>query len=174
MKTLYVLRHAKSSWSNPSLEDHDRPLAPRGCKAAPLMGQVLGSFENPPTLALTSSAKRAHHTAKLVSQVFEKTSFPSLEIQIDSRVYGASAEILVTILTELPNQTNSVVLIGHNTEIEELIALLCFRQIGRGVRMPTGALACMTFELNHWNRLQSGTGTLSALIFPRLAKRLLH
>ena len=173
MKTLYVLRHSKSSWDDPFCNDHDRPLAPRGLKAASLMGQVLGSFENPPTLALSSSAQRARQTTELVLQTFQTLALNPPDLQIDSQIYEASVHTVVNRLAELPNQHDSVMLVGHNPTLEELVALLCFQQNGGRVQMPTGTLACLTFGLNDWQDLPNATGVLNALIFPRLVKSLL-
>lgn len=173
MKTLYVLRHAKSSWDDAFSNDHDRPLAPRGIKAASCMGQVLGAFENPPALALTSSAQRARQTTDLICQTFPALSLNPPEIKVDSRIYNASAPTLATLLQELPDEYDSVVLVGHNPTMAELVSLLCFEHIQEGVQMPTGGLACITFEVTHWQELQHGMGWLTALVFPRLVKRLL-
>ncbi len=174
MKTLYVLRHAKSSWKDPYREDHDRPLAPRGLRAAPLMGQVIASFETPPTLAITSTAKRAHRTAEMLAQIFNERSLTPIKVVTDQRIYAAPVKTLVQILKELPDQNDATLLTGHNPQLEELVSLLCFDTANGGIRMPTGALACVTFEITRWKKLASGSGTLTALIFPRLAKRLIR
>ncbi|MBF0276551.1 MAG: histidine phosphatase family protein [SAR324 cluster bacterium] len=174
MKTLYVLRHAKSSWEDPYREDHDRPLASRGLNDAPMMGKVLDSFEIPPTLAITSTAKRARQTVEMLAKTFNERSLNPLEVKTDRRIYSAPVKILFKILSELPEKNDAVLLAGHNPQLEELISLLCFDAPDGGIRMPTAALAQITFEINQWKKLETGTGILSALIFPRLVKRLIR
>ena len=174
MKTLYVLRHAKSSWKDPYCEDHDRPLSPRGLKAAPLMGQVMIAFDNPPTLAITSTAKRAHQTAEMLVQITNTHSLNPIEVVTDQRIYAAPVKQLLHLLRELPAHHEATLLIGHNPQLEELVSFLCFNTTEGGIRMSTGALACLTFEINQWSKLQSGTGVLTALIVPRLAKRIIR
>ncbi len=171
MKTVYLLRHAKSSWDDPYLDDHDRPLAPRGLKAAPIMGQVLAAFESPPTLAISSTAKRAFHTATIVANFFHDQNLP-LEVKTDSRIYGASLQTLLEILYELPATLDTVLLVGHNPEMEGLISVLCTGRVEGDIRMPTAAVACLTFEIDAWDQIDSRSGTLNALVIPKLAKHL--
>ena len=178
MKTLYVLRHAKSSWQDLSLADHDRPLAPRGEKVAPLMGQVLAAFEIPPTLILTSTARRAKDTAEMTAESFRKHYSSqgiatSLKIIANPAIYGASSITLIKILKELPQKYDAVVIVGHNPELEELVSLLCFSVNDGSLLLPTATLAHVTAEIDQWDQLQKGVGMLHALIFPRLVKRLL-
>ncbi|MBF0288531.1 MAG: histidine phosphatase family protein [SAR324 cluster bacterium] len=171
MKTVYLLRHAKSSWDDPYLDDHDRPLAPRGLKAAPIMGQVLASFENPPTLAISSTAARAHHTATIVSNVFHDQELP-LAVKTDARIYGASLQTLLEIMQALPSQQDTVLLVGHNPEMEGIVSILCTGRVEGNIRMPTAAAACLTFDVGAWDQIGGGYGTLNVLITPKLAKRL--
>jgi phosphohistidine phosphatase len=161
------------------MADHDRPLSPRGVRAAPLMGQSLAAFENPPTLILTSTAKRAMDTAEITAESFRKYSSSKdyqadLEVITNSGIYGASSTTLIEILKEIPQKNVAVVVVGHNPVLEEFISLLCFNAIDGGLFLPTGALAHVSAEINHWNQLQRGVGTLHALIFPRLVSRLLY
>lgn len=178
MKTIYVLRHAKSSWQDLSLSDHERPLAPRGEKAAPLMGQVLTAFDNPPTLILTSTAKRARKTAEMVADSFRKYASPrryaeEWEVIVNPAIYSASTSTLIKILKELPPKHDAVVIVGHNPVMEEFVSSLCFNVDHGGLFLPTATLAQVVAEIDQWDQLQKGVGILQALIFPRLAKRLL-
>ena len=111
-KRLLLLRHAKSSWDDPALADHDRPLAPRGRRAAKLIGEHLRENQIGVSLVLCSSARRARETLDLVQT-------PG-EVLIERELYGASADELLARLRRVPDQRGTVMLIGHNPAIEDL------------------------------------------------------
>ncbi len=173
MKTLYVLRHAKSSWDDPTLQDHDRPLAPRGLKAAPVMAKVLASFENPPTHAVSSTAKRAYETAKIVKSELQEKWNHKMKLVTDSRLYAASDLKLIEVLRSLPDDVEDSLLVGHNPEMESLVSMLCTGHREGEIRMPTAALACIRFEIATWSALRPGEGMLIALLIPKLIQSML-
>jgi phosphohistidine phosphatase len=158
-KRLLLLRHAKSSWDDPTLADHDRPLAARGRKAAQLIGAYLRRERIAVSLVLCSSARRARETLELVEPPGEK--------QIEPELYGASADQLLERVRQLPETSDSVMLIGHNPAIQELAACLAGDD-GElaGQKFPTGALATLTFA-GPWRALRAGGAELAAFVRPR-------
>jgi phosphohistidine phosphatase len=158
-KRVLLLRHAKSSWDDPSLADHDRPLAARGRKAAQLIGAYLRRERIPVSLVLCSSARRAHETLELVD--------PPGEVQIEPELYGASADQLLERVRQLPETSDSVMLIGHNPAIQDLAACLAGDRGELGEqKFPTGALAMLTFA-GPWRALRAGGAELAAFVKPR-------
>jgi phosphohistidine phosphatase len=158
-KRLLLLRHAKSSWDDPTLDDHDRPLAPRGHKAAKRIGAHLRSEQLTISLVLCSSALRAQETLDLVE--------PAGEIRIERELYGASADQLLERVRRVPDGTESVMLIGHNPAIQDLT--LCLTGGGgelAGRKFPTGALATLTFT-GPWRALEPPHAGLAGFITPR-------
>lgn len=111
MKTLYLVRHAKSSWKNPELADFDRPLNKRGNRDAPFMGEVLSDKKVKPDFILSSPAKRAKKTA---IEIAEKIGFPVKNISFDEEVYEASMNTLLALIKKLDERDKSVMIFGHN------------------------------------------------------------
>ena len=132
MNTLIVLRHGKSDWSGGE-PDHLRPLAPRGRRQVPEAGRWLADHAGDIDLAVVSPAERARETWQLASA---ELPVPP-PIRVDDRVYGGAAGSLLGVLQALPDEVATVVLVGHNPGVEDLVASL----IGRWVPMPTSALA---------------------------------
>jgi phosphohistidine phosphatase len=162
-RQLFVLRHAKSSWDDPALVDHARPLAPRGQRAAELLANYVRREKIRPALVLCSSARRTIETYEGVR--------PAGELSIESGLYGAGADGLLERLRQVPDATSSVMLIGHNPALQTLVLRLAganggtdLRQVQR--KFPTGALA--TLALDHaWSELRPGAADLVSLIRPR-------
>ena len=147
-KRLLLLRHAKSSWDDPSLADHDRPLAPRGRKAAKRICEYLRDEEIEVSLVLCSSARRARETLERVQ--------PPGEVMIEPGLYGASASQLLERVRRVPDDFDSVMLIGHNPALEDLtLALARPGTELAGQKFPTGALATLTFS-GPWHALAPG------------------
>lgn len=160
-KRLFLLRHAKSSWDNPALSDHARPLAARGRKASRKMARQIRQSKIRPALVFCSSAARARETLERVG--------PSGEIRIEDRLYAASARELLERLRDVPETVDSVMLIGHSPGIEDLALDLADRSALRAAveeKFPTAALATLTFE-SRWRELQPGCAKLTSFIRPR-------
>jgi phosphohistidine phosphatase len=156
---LLLLRHAKSSWDEPSLADHDRPLAPRGRKAAKRIGAHLRREQIPVALVLCSSARRARETLERAA--------PPGTIRIERELYGASSVELLERLRRVPDEAFVVMLIGHEPAIRDLAVQLT----GRGSELadrkfPTGALATLTFT-GPWSTLGPDDAELAAFVTPR-------
>ncbi len=169
MKTVHLLRHGKSGWGDAGLDDHDRPLAPRGASAAKTMGALLRSRGWTPDLILCSSARRTQETLANLQSGFGPGLAPA---QIESGLYLASAEALFTRMRALPDQVSSVLFIGHNDGVH-ICAQGLVGEADSGDRaklaggFPTAGLAVIRFEIDHWAELREGTGALVGLVFPR-------
>lgn len=146
MKTLLLLRHAKSSWADDKMADFDRPLNERGQKDAPRMGELLARHELVPDLIITSAAKRAATTAKRVA---EAAGYEG-EIRRIEELYLAEAGDYITVARQVDDRVSCLLLVGHNPGIEELVEELS----GQAERMPTAALACLRLPINHWRELK--------------------
>lgn len=168
MKTLYLLRHAKSSWDDHSLADHDRPLAARGRKAAPQIAVWLRTHAERPQLVLCSTAARARQTWTLIAPEL----LPAPEVQLRPELYEADADTLVDIVRRTPAPISSLLLVGHNPAMEgaadrlagdgDQAALQTMR-----AKYPTAALAEVTFDLNDWRDIEEGSGRLARFVRPK-------
>ena len=159
-KTLFVLRHAKSSWKDDSLPDHDRPLNSRGVGDAPRMGAFMQKQGMEPELILTSTARRARRTAALV---VENSNFGG-ELRQVRDLYHAGPEEIIELLRRVPDDYARVMIVGHNPGLEDLLEFLT----GDWERMPTAALAHVTLPILRWRDLDDETeGRLLHLWTPR-------
>lgn len=145
MKTLLVLRHAKSSWKDARLADFDRPLDKRGKSDAPRMGELLKAEELVPDLIISSSAKRALATAKLAAQA----SGYEGEILTTRRLYHAWLEETIEVLNEVDDEFACVMIVGHNPGLEEFVDELT----GEAVRLPTATLVQIKLAIERWSQL---------------------
>lgn len=159
MKTLYLLRHAKSSWDNADLSDFERPLNERGMRAAPFMGKLMRERGLLPDLILSSPAERAKQTTLLVK---EAGKLPA-EIRFEESIYEASPLRLLRLISELDNDLDSVMLIGHNPGFEGLVHFLS----GRSEAMPTAALAVIEMETDNWSKANLDCCSLRFVIRPK-------
>lgn len=160
---LYLLRHAKSSWDDPGLADHERPLAPRGERAGRAMAGYVRDNAISPALVLCSTAKRARMTLDLVAAGF--AADPPPRVQLDRAVYEADAEELLAMLRDLPPDAPSAMLVGHQPAIGDLARLLAGADERLAGKFPTGALAIL--EGGEWRALGPGTAHMSELVRPR-------
>lgn len=159
MRTLYLLRHAKSSWKDASLADFDRPLKDRGRKAAKVIGKHLAAQNLNDGVVVCSPAARTRETAEIVL----KHSGFSLEVRYDERIYEASLRDLLQVVSAIGDDQVKVILIGHNPGFEELLAYLT----GEGRRMPTCALAKIKFDKVSWQEIKADDGSLEWFITPK-------
>ncbi len=160
MKTLLILRHAKSSWKDTSLADYDRPLNKRGKRDAPRMGKYIYEQGLVPDRILTSSAKRARKTATKVAKACGYTE----KIKKTDSFYHAPPGIYYEKIQDLPNKYEIVMVVGHNPTMEQLVANLT----GQTVTMPTAALAQVELPIEDWHTLDIYTkGKLHNLWTPK-------
>ena len=155
MKTLYLLRHAKSSWDDPNLKDFDRPLNQRGLKAAPKMGAWMRKQKVRPDVVMSSPALRAKQTTTMVAEAAGLAGVPTF----NEAIYEASAQKLFHLVASFENRVESAMMVGHNPGFEELLAALT----GENTRMPTAALACIELDIAKWSDLTAGEGQLKWL-----------
>jgi phosphohistidine phosphatase len=168
VKTIYLLRHAKSSWDDASLPDFHRPLAPRGRKAAPRVGDYMARHGLLPDRVLCSAARRAVETWQALSPVLGENT--AVEFRED--IYHASPGNLLDAVRSLPPEVESVLLIGHNPTFEDLALALAgsgeekaLQELDR--KYPTGAMAILDFPVQDWGEVREGTGWLRAFVRPR-------
>ncbi len=168
MKTLYLLRHAKSFWGDPGLDDHDRPLEPRGERAAAVMGVYFAQQEYHPTTVLCSSARRTRQTLEALLPYLPGDP----ELVIEERIYLASSGQLLSRVQEVDDSQPRVLLLGHNPDIADLARTLAgsgeptsLRRLAS--RFPTAALAACEFDLERWRDLGPGRGRLLAYATPK-------
>ena len=164
MHRLLLLRHAKSSWDDPSLADRDRPLAPRGHRAAERMADHLRSEVPHPDLVLCSPALRTRETLERMSN-----ALGDAEVVVDDELYGADGNELLERLRAVDDRFETVAVIGHNPGIHDLAITLA----GSGAELdrmeakfPTGALAVLAFD-GRWRDVSPGGGLLEAFVTPR-------
>jgi phosphohistidine phosphatase len=149
MKTLLLLRHAKSSWKEPDLIDHDRPLNKRGKQTAPRMGTLMRDEKLIPDLILSSSAMRAYDTARLAAKACSYQG----KIEHTGKLYLAEPRAYIEVLQQVDDQYLRVLVVGHNPGLERLITGFT----GEAIGMPTGALAFMKLAIKHWRDLETNT-----------------
>ena len=168
MKNLYLLRHAKSDWGSPGLDDHDRPLAARGERAAAVMGVHFAQQQYQPSLVLCSSALRTRQTLEFLLPHLPGPPEPVVE----ERLYLASSGQLLARLQEVDDGQSGVLLIGHNPGIAELAHALpekgergSLRRLAS--RFPTAAAAVCEFDLERWRDLAPRSGRLLSYATPK-------
>ncbi len=160
MKTLLIMRHAKSSWNHPELSDYDRPLNARGKRDAPRIGKHLRQEGLIPDLILTSSAKRARRTA---NKVAKSCGYTGKAKKLDA-LYDTVPGVYFEILQALPDKYQRVMVVGHNPTMEQLVNHLT----GEIKQMPTAALAHIELPIQQWNALDLYTrGALVNLWTPK-------
>jgi phosphohistidine phosphatase len=164
-KLLYLLRHAKSDWDDPALADKDRPLAPRGRKAASALAGHIERSGISPALVLCSPARRTMDTLRLISGSFRDP----VEILVEEELYGAGMGDLLRRLRNVPEATPSVMLIGHNPAIHELSLALArsvddLKQLK--AKFPTGAMATLEVP-GAWKDLGAEPADLLEFALPR-------
>ncbi len=164
MKTLLILRHAKSSWKDAALSDHERPLNKRGHRDAPKMGRLLREKKHLPQLIIGSSAKRVHETIEHFS---EAGGYKGEILYRDTLYLGEPADYF-TLLKAVDDRYDRVMVVGHNPGLEALLELLT----GEEVVMPTAALAEVGLAVDHWQELdETANATLLNLWLPRQLER---
>jgi phosphohistidine phosphatase len=160
-KRLVLLRHAKSSWSEPGLADHDRPLNGRGRRAAPVVGRHLRDAGLVPDLVLCSSAVRARATLAGLGLPEE------VDVRIEDDLYGADPDEIVARLRTVPDHVGSVLVIAHNPGLEELTELLVADARSCPDRFPTAAVAELRLPIERWDDLAPHRAVLASFVTPR-------
>jgi phosphohistidine phosphatase len=160
MKTLFLIRHAKSSWGDTALPDEDRPLNERGRRDAPKMGERLAKRDVKPDLILSSPAMRAVKTAEIIAK---KLDYRRKDIVVDDRLYAVGADDLLDVIHKLSDKLDRVMLFGHNPELTEL----AHRLSSKITHMPTCAVAEFTFDAKSWSKIGKVKPAKVALDYPK-------
>lgn len=164
MKTLFILRHGKSDWNADFGADHERPLAPRGRSAARAIGVFLSRLEQTPDLVISSTAVRAHDTARLAAAAGD---WPCA-IETDPQLYEGDTGLILQLVQQQDDALESLLLAGHEPTSSEMVG----RLIGGGlVRMPTAALARIDFSVESWTEVRFERGMLIWLVTPKMLKK---
>lgn len=171
MKTLYLLRHSKSSWTNPDMRDFDRPLNARGRSAAGEMGRYLADHAMTPSLILCSASQRTRETLSLILPALAA----DMVIRIESALYGATSDELLDRLGRLDADTASVMIIGHNPGLEDVARALAAKgskdDLTRlAAKYPTTGLAVIRTAVKTWPALATERGQLERFVVPSSAK----
>jgi len=167
-RRILFLRHAKSAWDEPEQDDYARPLAPRGRRAAAVMGVYIRDEGLAPDLVLCSGARRARETWDIVNAALAKHP----PVEHEEALYMISPERLLKRLRKVPDEAKSVLVVGHEGGVDALARALtgngaaALRQ-RLGEKFATAALAVVAVDLAHWSDLAEGKGTLTALAAPK-------
>jgi len=160
MKTLFLVRHAKSSWADAALPDKDRPLNDRGQRDAPKMGERLAERTVKLDLILSSPATRALKTAEIIAK---KLDYRRKDIVVNERLYAVETDDLLDVIHKLGDELERVMLFGHNPELTQLAR----RFSGEITHMPTCAVAEFKFDAKSWSEIGEIRPTKVALDYPK-------
>ena len=162
MKTLYLMRHAKSSWDDPGLRDVQRPLNKRGHRDAPVMGRQLKSQGILPQLIITSPALRAETTARYVAREID---YPLSKIITDKRVYEADEDDIWQVIREISETVDHLLLVGHNPGLTDLANTLSTEPIDNIV---TAAVYSLQFDCAKWKEIEKRKARFHFYIYPKM------
>jgi phosphohistidine phosphatase len=166
MKTLLINRHAKSSWKNNNLNDFDRPLTQRGHAAAEFMARQLKEKGETFDLMLTSPANRAYATAQYFAKAFD---YDHELIEEAHSIYMADHGTLLSIIDNMPDDFDKVILFGHNPGLTNLANVLTGETLGN---IPTCGLVKINFDVDTWEKVTPGSGTLDFFDYPKRYKEM--
>ncbi|MFC1493801.1 histidine phosphatase family protein [Thermodesulfobacteriota bacterium] len=161
MKTLYLVRHAKSSWNYPKLDDFERPLNKRGRKSAPLMGEILKNLKVAPDLLISSPANRAAMTARIIA---DGINYPLEKIQYNEDLYLSGESILIHVIEHLEDAVKEAMLIGHNPGFTDLANYISDQRISN---IPTCGVFCVDLNISSWAEIGKSCGKLIFFEFPK-------
>ena len=163
MKTLFIIRHAKSSWDASNVDDFERPLNDRGKRDAPRMGKRFKEKDIHPGLLLSSPATRAFSTAKRIAKVLK---YPKDDIKTDRRLYHADEETMLRVVRELKDNQNVVMIFGHNPGLTEFVNSLMDGQLDID-NVPTCGVVAFQFDSDSWKNVDWGKGKLLFFDYPK-------
>lgn len=161
MKTLTLVRHAKSSWKHPGLADFERPLNKRGRHDAPRMGLRLSAHNIRPRQIISSPAVRALTTAEVIASAI---GYQPEEIIIDERIFHAHSEQLLDVIRNLDASHHHVMLVGHNPGLTDLVEQLALAGI---TNIPTCGIVVLGFSIDRWQDLYDGSGGMLLFDYPK-------
>ena len=162
MKTLYIIRHGKSSWDFPNLPDHERPLINRGVNKTKKVIAELIKHGASVDLIVSSPAKRAHETAKLIAAGL---NYPIDNIQVIPELYNADTDNLLDMISAVDDTIDSVMIIGHNPTLTQFSNMFLDEMIDC---LPTSGTVCIAFETKNWTEIISASHKTGFIIFPKV------
>jgi len=165
MKTLYLCRHAKSSWDDPGLADEERPLIPLGISKTMLVARFLKEKDIQPELMISSHAVRAYETARIIAK---ELGYPRLRIRVEPVVYEGSGENLLDLISGIDNRIESVMIFGHNPVITQTANFFLHPRIEE---IPTSAVVGIRFDTDNWERISMSAASKDFIIYPGLLKK---
>jgi phosphohistidine phosphatase len=168
LKTLYLLRHAKSSWNHPGVRDHERPLNARGRAAAPKIGAYMRDQGWLPELVISSTSERTRQTWALVSEELDGDP----RVIFTDEMYHASAGSLMLLIESLPDEVDSVLLLGHNPGTHSAADMLAGNGNDQQIetleyKFPTAGLAVFEFDTSAWRDCRAKSGELIDFVLPK-------
>ena len=168
-KTLYLLRHAKSAWENPSLSDFDRPLNKRGKENLPGLANLAAMLNSPPELILTSPSRRTLDTLT----GFCRGMSTLFKIEEEKELYHASKEEILSRIQEVPEKIQRLLIVGHNPGLEEFISwILTGSIVSIPLQITTGSFVQMNLNISLWSEIAPETATLQLMIPGRFSSKL--
>jgi len=162
MKTIILVRHAKSSWKDLSLDDFDRPLNKRGKRNAPFMGIKLKERQIMPDLILSSPAKRARKTATAIAK---KVGYPKEKIIFNDHMYHSSALYLLDVVRNQDDANETIMLFGHNPGFNDFANILL--EQNSVYNIPTTGIYAISFHVDSWEKVREGQGKAVFFDYPR-------
>lgn len=161
MKTLYLVRHAKSSWKYPDLDDFERPLNKRGRKNAPVIGKTLKKLEVTPDLIMSSPANRAAMTARIIAAWI---NYPLENIRYSEAIYESSEKALLHFIQQIDDAVKKAMVVGHNPALNGLASYIADQSI---TNIPTGGVCCVELDISCWAKISQQCGKLKFFEFPK-------
>lgn len=168
MKRLTLLRHAKSSWSDPLSADHARGLSGRGKRDAPKMGKRMAARGSRPAVIISSSAKRARRTAKIVAEALQ---YPAKSLQIEKALYLATAETILELICGQDDNIGDLLIVGHNPGLTDLVNELLPSLSMHN--LPTSGVVAIDFKTEEWSRITEVGAELLFYDYPKNPELLL-
>ena len=164
MKTIYLMRHAKSTWEFPELKDEERPLVEKGIKRTKKIIKFLNVKNVKPDVIISSHAVRAQETAKIMAKGLDS---PLNEIVIDEKIYESNIENLFNVVYGIPDDKNTMIMIGHNPTITNFANYFLAEYVDY---MPTSGVVCVEFETDKWNEIVVAKKQTRFIIYPKMLK----
>lgn len=165
MKTLYIVRHAKSSWEFTGLGDHERPLLDKGKQRTKLIAEYLKKNNVSPDLLISSHATRAYDTAVLIAKAI---GYPTESIQINKMLYHANDEDIFDEICEVPDTVQSLMIVGHNPTFTDFANQFLDSKIEW---LPTSGVVSVSFNTENWGKIKETKSSLNFVIFPKMLNK---
>lgn len=162
MKTLYLIRHAKSSWKYPELDDFERPLNKRGHRDAPIMGEFLIKINAIPDIIFSSPALRACTTARILA---EKINYPLDQIQYSESLYISGISGILDFIHNIDDSKTSAAIVSHNPSLTQCANYLGNEQVSN---IPTCGIFCLNLNIKKWKQIKEYCGELEFFEFPKM------